>query len=72
MSRKPNELHPSWEISNVSKVCDEMEAKRTIDEINKGNLHYAPRGVEDVVLALVSRVAYLERVIDVLASRDTK
>ena len=66
MSRKPTELHPSWEISNVSKVCDEMEAKRTIDEINKGNLHYAPRGVEDVVLALVSRVAYLERMIDVM------
>ena len=72
MSRKPNELHPSWEIPNVSKVCDEMEAKRIIDEINNGNLHYAHRGVEDVVLALVSRVAYLERMIDVLESRDTK
>ena len=72
MIRKQSELHPSWDTLNVSKVCDEMEAKRIIDEINKGNLHYAPRGVEDVVLALVSRVAYLERMIDVLASRDTK
>ncbi|NCB67133.1 MAG: hypothetical protein EOM48_13345 [Bacilli bacterium] len=69
MSRKQSELHPSWDTQNVSKVCDEMEAKRIIDEINKGNLHYAHRGVEDVVLALVSRVAYLERMIDVLASR---
>ena len=72
MIRKQSELHPSWDTPNVSKVCDEMEAKRIIDEINKGNLHYAHRGVEDVVLALVSRVAYLERMIDVLASRGTK
>lgn len=69
MSMKQSQLHPSWDIPNTSSVCDEMEAKRIIDEINKGNLHYVPRGVEDVVLALVSRVAYLERMLDVLASR---
>ena len=71
MRTKPNELHPSWEISNVSKICDEMEAKRTIDEINQGHMYYV-RNVDELVMALVSRVAYLERVIDVLASRDTK
>lgn len=69
MIRKPIELHPSWDIPNTSSVCDEMEAKRIIDEINKGNLHCVPGGVENVVLALVSRVAYLEMMLDVLASR---
>lgn len=72
MSMKQSQLHPSWEVQNISNVCDEQEAKRIIDEVNKGNLHYAHRGVEDVVLALVSRVAYLERMLDLLASRDTK
>ena len=71
MSRKPNKLHPSWEIPNVSKICDEMEAKRTIDEINQGHMYYV-RNVDELVMALVSRVAYLERVIDVLSSRGTK
>lgn len=71
MSRKPNELHPSWEITNVSKICDEMEAKRTIDEVNQGHMYYV-RNVDELVMALVSRLAYLERMIDVLASRDTK
>jgi hypothetical protein len=71
VSRKPNELHPSWEITNVSKICDEMEAKRTIDEVNQGHMYYV-RNVDELVMALVSRLAYLERMIDVLASRDTK
>ena len=66
--RKRSELHPSWDTPNVSKVCDEMEAKRTIDEINQGHMYYV-RNVDELVMALVSRVAYLERVIDVLASR---
>lgn len=69
MNRKTNELHPSWEISNVSKICDEMEAKRTIDEINQGHMYYV-RNVDELVMALVSRVAYLERMIDALASRE--
>lgn len=70
MSRKPIELHPSWEIPNISKVCDEQKAKWIIDEINKGNLHCVPRGVEDVVLALVSRVAYLERMLELYLKED--
>ena len=65
MSRKPNELHPSWEITNVSKICDEMEAKRTIDEVNQGHMYYV-RNVDELVMALVSRLAYLERMIDVM------
>jgi hypothetical protein len=71
VSRKPNELHPSWEIPNTSRVCDEMEAKRIIDEVNQGHL-YCVRNVDELVMALVSRVAYLERVIDVLASRGMR
>ena len=71
MSMKQSQLHPSWEIPNISKVCDEMEAKHTIDEVNQGHLYYV-RNVDELVIALVSRVAYLERMLDVLASRDTK
>jgi len=62
-------LHPSCDDVPVSRCYDEMSAKKIIDEVNKGNYNYAG-SIDNVVKALVSRVAYLERMIDALASRE--